>query len=132
MNEICLKTYRALELNFKCKLPPLTKVEFEISYQYSVRYNKDKICVGTLICKLHDKTRPDDFYFNAELEGVFSFDDSVAREEIHVLSFRTLFPYLRSIVSSTTAVAGVAPVILPPADIGGQSIYRIDTEHLKP
>ena len=131
MRPIILKAYRALELNYKCKLRPGTKVEFETTYNYSVRYSKEKICVGTVVCKLHDKNTPDDFYFNAELEGIFSHDDSIPREQLHVLTFRELFPYLRSMVSSVSAVAGVPPVMLPPVDLEGQDVFRIDTSGLK-
>ncbi|MBQ8911214.1 MAG: protein-export chaperone SecB, partial [Clostridia bacterium] len=58
--------------------------------------------------------------------------DDLSREQIHVASYKELFPYARVLVSTITSAAGVPPVVLPVADIESQSIYRIDTGNLKP
>ena len=131
MSIVQLRTCRALSLEYKGILTPGERITLQNKCSYSVRYAKENVCVSTLQCKVSDKEHEDKFYVNIDLEGVFSYDPSVTREEIHVATFKELFPYARSIVTSVTAVCGVTPVLIPQIDIEGQSIFRIDPENIK-
>lgn len=48
------------------------------------------------------------------------------REVIHVQTYKELFPYARTIITTITANAGIPPIILPNMDIENKEIYRID------
>ena len=132
MANIILKGYRAKDIEFHGHLQPGEKIQLDNKYSYNVRYAKDNICVGELSCQVYDKTAAEKFKAAVVIEGIFSHDGTLSKEQIHVATYKELFPYARVLVSTVTAAAGCPPVILPPADIENQSIYRIDTGNIKP
>ena len=132
LNNIILKGYRAKDLEFHGHLTPGAKIQLENKYSYNVRYGKDHLCVAELSCETFDKEAPDKFKVAVVIEGIFTYPDELTREQIHVKSYKELFPYARVLISTITAACGVPPVIIPVADIENQSIYRIDTGNIKP
>ena len=132
MNIISLKGYTVKKLRFGADVPSGQKIILNHNFSYNVRYGKNGICVGTFEVKVFDKSAPDKFFVELTLEGGFAFDSSAKREEIHVASFKELFAYARSIVSSVTALCGVTPIIIPQINIENENIYRIETDGLKP
>ena len=132
MGNIVFKGYRAKDLEFHGHLAPGAKIRLENKYSYNVRYGSGNICVAELTCQVFDKDAPEKFKVAVIIEGIFSYPDDLSREQIHVASYKELFPYARVLVSTITSAAGVPPVVLPVADIESQSIYRIDTGNLKP
>ena len=132
MNNVALKGYRVSSFEHKASLPSGAKITLQNACSYNVSYTKERICTGTLTCKISDRDHSDKFYINIELQGIFTFNQTVKREQIHVDTYRVLFPYARAIVSGATALFGIAPVIIPQVDIEGQNIYRIDTSGIKP
>lgn len=132
MASIVLKGYRAKDIEFRGHLSPGEKIQLDNKYSYNVRYGKDNICVAELSCQIFDKNAPEKFKAAVVIEGIFSHGGDLTKEQIHVTTYKELFPYARVLVSTVTAAAGCPPVILPAVDIENQSIYRIDTENLKP
>ena len=132
MGNIVFKGYRAKDLEFHGHLAPGAKIRLENKYSYNVRYGSGNMCVAELSCQVFDKEAPEKFKVAVIIEGIFSYPDDLSREQIHVASYKELFPYARVLVSTITSAAGVPPVVLPVADIESQSIYRIDTGNLKP
>ncbi|MBP3321048.1 MAG: protein-export chaperone SecB [Clostridia bacterium] len=134
MSSIVLKGYRAKDIEFRGHLSPGEKVQLDNKYSYNVRYGKDQICVAELSCQVFDKNDPEHkkFFISVVVEGIFSYPSDLTREQIHVLSYKELFPYARVLASTITSCAGIPPIILPAADIENQSIYRIDTGNIKP
>ena len=131
MSAIRLKGYRALEISFTGRLAPGTKIQLENKYNYNVRYTKENLCVCNLECSVFDKDAPEKFSVRIEVEGLFSLDPQVPREQLHIMTYKELFPYARVLVSTVTSASGIPPVMIPSADIENQSIYRIDTGNLK-
>lgn len=131
LGNIILKGYRAKDIEFHGHLAPGAKIQLENKYSYNVRYGNENICVAELSCQACDKDAPEKFKISVVIEGLFSFPEDLTREQIHVMTYKELFPYARVLVSSVTAAAGIPPVILPGANIENQSIYRIDTGNLK-
>ena len=113
------------------RLAPGTKIQLENKYNYNVRYTKENLCVCNLECSVFDKDAPEKFSVRIEVEGLFSFDPQVPREQLHIMTYKELFPYARVLVSTVTSASGIPPVMIPSADIENQSIYRIDTGNLK-
>jgi preprotein translocase subunit SecB len=132
MSSIVFKGYRAKDIEFHGHLAPGARIALENKYSYNVKYGNGSVCVAELSCQAYDKEAPDQFKVAVILEGIFSFEGDLTREQIHVMTYKELFPYARALVSTITTAAGIPPVILPVANIESQSIYRIDTGNIKP
>ena len=66
----------------------------------------------------------DKFYIKAVMCGIFTYKSDVKKEVLHVETFKEIFPYARTMISSLTVNAGLPPVIIPAFDIESQSIYK--------
>ena len=53
------------------------------------------------------------FEIRVELEALFTYDDGDERPDIHTTSFDQLFPFLRQISHSTTAMSGMPGLMIP-------------------
>lgn len=123
-NNLVFKGFRATEINFVNKCENGTKLEFENKYSYNVKYSTNNICIGELTVDVNDKADKEKFHIHAVIQGMFSFNPEVKRELLHVQTFKELFPYARTMISSLTVNAGIPPVIIPNFDIESQSIYK--------
>ena len=123
---VTLKGYKVSELRFVSKLESGTRVELGNRYSYNVSYAANNTCRGTFNITVEDKANPDKFGVTLVLDGFFEFPEGMEKEKVHVRSFKELFPYARAIVTTVTANAGIAPLILPPIDIESQDIYRFE------
>ena len=131
MSNVVFKGYRAKDVEFHGHLAPGARIALENKYSYNVKYGSGNVCVAELSCEVFDKEAPEKFKVSVVMEGIFSFPEGLTREQIHVMTYKELFPYARALVSTVTTAAGIPPVILPSANIENQSIYRIDTGNLK-
>jgi preprotein translocase subunit SecB len=123
-NNLVFKGFRATEIDFVNKCENGTKLEFENKYSYNVKYSTNNVCIGELTVDVNDKGDNDKFHIHAVIQGMFSFNPEVKREILHVQTFKELFPYARTMISSLTVNAGIPPVIIPNFDIESQSIYK--------
>ena len=127
MNIINLKAYRAKEIDFANKVKNNTKIEFENKFSYNVNYpNGQNICIGELFYSAVSKQFPDKFFIKIVVEGIFDYDKSVKREKVHIESFKQLFPYVKALITTVTANAGIPPLLIPNVDIEKSSIYKFD------
>ena len=126
MGKLNFKAYKIEEIQFVNKIKTTTKIEIKNSYSYNVRYTNQNICEGKFIININDKESPDNFSVKLVLCGIFSYDPEIQREVIHVQTYKELFPYARTIITTITANAGIPPIILPNMDIENKEIYRID------
>lgn len=123
-NNIVFKGFRASEIEFVNKCENGTKLEFENKYSYNVKYSNNNMCIGEFTIEVNDKTNKDKFHIKAVIQGMFSFNPETKKEILHVQTFKELFPYARTMISSLTVNAGIPPVIIPNFDIESQSIYK--------
>ena len=123
-NNLTFRAFRATEIEFVNKHENGARIEFENKYSYNVKYSKNNNCIGEFTVEVNDKANKDKFHIKAVIQGIFTYNPEVAKEVIHVQSFKELFPYARTMISSLTVNAGLPPVILPTFDIESQSIYR--------
>ncbi len=126
MGKLNFKAYKIEEIQFVNKVKTTTKIEIKNSYSYNVRYTNQNLCEGKFTININDKENPDNFSVKLVLCGIFSFDPEMQREVIHVQTYKELFPYARTIITTITANAGIPPIILPNMDIENKEIYRID------
>ena len=124
MNNVTFKSFRATEIEFVNKHDNGTRIEFETTYTYNVKYNQNNVCMGEFTVEVFDKNNKEKFRIRAVMCGIFSYKSDVKKEILHIETFKEIFPYARSMVSNLTVNAGLPPVILPPFDIESQSIYK--------
>lgn len=126
MKTLKLKAYKIEEIQFANKIKGNTKIELKNSYAYNVRYTNQNICEGKFTVKINDKENPDSFNIKLVLAGIFEYDPLESREVLHIQTYKELFPYARSIVTTITANAGIQPIMIPDMDIENREIYRFD------
>ncbi len=126
MSNIELKAYQASEISFVNKLENGTRVELANKYSYNVGYSATNTCKGEFSIEVSDKTNPEKFNVKVVIAGIFVFNQGTEKERIHVESFKMLFPYARSLITTVTANAGIPPIIIPTIDIESQSIYKFE------
>lgn len=120
-----LKGYRADEITFVNKRTSAKPMEIQTKYAYSVKYTNTGTCRGEMTVEIQEKNEPQNFNLKVTMSGLFEFREA-PREVLHKETFNTLFPYVRSLITTITANAGVMPIIIPIMDIENQSIYKIE------
>ena len=103
-----------------------TKLELTFNYAYRVRYSANSTCEGELTATVQSKEDPAHFHINMVVCGSFSFDEGVAKEDLHLETYDELFPHFRSLMMTVTAAGGIPPVTPPYLDLSGSDIYRFD------
>lgn len=126
MIPVKLKGYKVSELTFVNKLEKNTAIKFSNKYSYNVRYSNSDVCFGELTAEMFADEFPEKFGMKLVINGMFEYDKSLKKEEVHVHSFKALFPYAKSVVSTVSVNAGVPPMYLPDFDIEAQSIYKFE------
>lgn len=126
MGKLSFKAYKIEEIEFVNKVKTTTKIEIKNSYSYNVRYTNQNICEGRFTVKINDKENPDTFSIKLVVCGIFAFDPQMEREAIHIGTYKELFPYARTIITTITANAGIQPIILPSMNIENKEIFRIE------
>ncbi len=124
MRNVTFKAFKASEIDFVNKHENGTRIEFENKYSYNVKYSSNNTCVGEFTVEVNDKENKDKFHIKAVVLGVFTYNPEAKKEIIHIESFKELFPYVRTMISSLTVNAGIPPVLIPNFDIESQSIYK--------
>lgn len=126
MKEIDLKTYRIEELTFQNKLPGPAKLELSYRYSYNVGYSEHNTCKGDFRAEISDKKLGDQFSLTITVSGVFATAAGAEKEVLHLKTYDALFPYVKALVSSITAAAGVPAIFIPYIDISQKNIYKVE------
>ena len=126
MKNLKLKAYKVEEILFVNKIRANTKIELKNGYAYNVRYTNQNLCEGKFTVSIEDKAAPESFHIKLVLAGIFEYNTDVEREVLHVQTYKELFPYARAIITTLTANAGIAPIMIPDMDIENREIYRFD------
>lgn len=126
MKNITFKMFKASEIDFVNKHENGTRIEFENKYSYNVKYSNNNTCIGEFTVEVNDKADKNKFHIKAVVLGIFTYNPEAKKEIIHVETYKELFPYVRTMISSLTVNAGIPPVIIPNFDIESQNIYRFE------
>ena len=124
MSNVSFKSFRATQIEFVNKHENGTRIEFETTYTYNVKYNQNNLCMGEFTVEVFDKNNKEKFRIKAVMCGIFSYKPDVKKELLHVETFKEVFPYARAMISNLTVNAGLPPVVIPLFDIESQSIYK--------
>jgi preprotein translocase subunit SecB len=93
--------------------------EMEVEQRFGIKhsFNESRLSVN-LELEISQKSLP--FILNADIVGLFSFEERPADEElsrvVHVNCAAILFPFLREAVADLTRKGGFPPLILPPVN----------------
>ena len=124
-----LKAFTVSDINFTNRLDPNVQIKIGNKFSYNVRYPADKaqtVCRGELEVETGDTSADNKLSIKVTVVGIFAFNPEASRETIHTESFKIIYPYARSIVTTITANAGIKPIIIPNIDIDNQNIIRFD------
>lgn len=130
MKNLNMKAYKISKIDFINNLVNGTKLELNNKYSYNVKYGQNGVCEGILTVDITDKGGNKDFKISITVQGLFQYDPQTPREQVHVATFKEIFPYARVFVSNLTTSAGMPPIMIPPIDMDSQEIYRIDMPNM--
>lgn len=121
-----LISFKVSSITFENKVPNNTEIKLKNQFSYNVNYfGEENRCLGMLDFRVSDEElRP--FSIRVEIEALFSYSPEDKREDIHTQSFEQIFPFLRQIIHSTTAMSGVPGLIIPTVHIKKENIKVAD------
>lgn len=123
---VTLRGFTVTEFSFANKTQNGTKIKLGNQYNYNVKYAQNNTCLGEMSVHVYDQNDPEKFFIKLSLRGVLTFDPAAQKEQLHIDSYKVLFPYARAFITTFSANAGIPPIYIPEADIESQSIYRFD------
>ncbi len=100
---------------------PVT-IDFVFSHHISLNEDQNNAFVS-LSCTVFPEAKIKGYPFtlNVEMVGAFSYDPTIPQELRDSLvsenALAIMFPYMRSMISSVTASAGIPPLVLPAINI---------------
>lgn len=126
ISSLRFENYITKKLNFR--LNELYKMDNEL--ELALKFNhelqldyEEKKAILVLDCILFEDSIENNYPFELEISllGFFKFDTDLNEGEIinllEVNGTAILFPYLRSIITTTTSTLGITPIIIPTMNI---------------
>ena len=113
-----------VELLNKPSNPP-TPMKLTQKFTYNVKYSNTNLCRAELICNIGAKER-DDFKISFTMVGFFEYVKDLGKEEIHRLTYLSLYPFARAFCVNLTTSCGMSPLYITQIDVDSQEIFRID------
>ena len=128
MKDLVLKTYRITDMKFQNHATTAVKTRLETKYTYQVKFATNNTCRAEMKVLVKDQENPDTLGVELTLVGFFEIPTVHDKEELHKETFKELYPFARSIVSTISGATGILPIIIPSVDIDNQDIYRYNPE----
>ena len=124
MKKIDLKSTFVSDIALSNK-PKSPKISLQQKFTYNVKYTSSNLCRADLSCII---TSPDndEFKISFTYVGIFEFDPSLSRVDVHKLSYLSLFPFAKAFCVNLTTACSMPPIYLSQIDVDSQEIYRID------
>lgn len=126
MAALPLLSYRVTDLSFHNGMKDPAHVQISLQLGYRLQHTPAGILRGEMKMTLKDQNQPDAFCIKATLVGLFRGAADLPKETAHKESFRVLFPYLRALVSTVTANAGIPAILIPPMDPDEKNVTRVE------
>lgn len=126
MHKSELKSYKLEKLVFSNRTEGFRKLELTHKYSYNVGYSSNNTCRGEFNAEIFDKNAPADFNINITVAAIFTTEEGTPKEYLHLETYDAVFPYVKALVSTLTASAGIPPVYIPYIDISDKNIYRVE------
>ena len=92
------------------------KFNFDINNTTKISKEKDKMTI-TLSANVFKGVDDAPFYIDVEITGYFEIEGKEDISKFESNAIAIMYPYLRAIISTYTASANVAPVILPAINV---------------
>lgn len=125
MSNVSFIGYKVSEITFINKYEQEARIELENKYSYNLNYLPDnKTCIGKFIVEITDKIKSDKFLIKIELSGVFNYKEDITQENIHLETYKELFPYVRALITTITCNCGMPPLVIPNVDVDAQKIQK--------
>lgn len=97
------------------------EIELEFAFTTSVSINEEKDkAITSIKCVVFNEDFSDNkkpFYLETAIRGYFECQGDLDMEKFQLNSVAILFPYLRAIITSFTAQAGIPPIIIPAINV---------------
>ena len=132
MANVQMKAYKVRELVFQNKIQGKVQLKLSNKVSHNVRYMQPDLCEGTMTVEVFDKEQPDVLNAKVVVTGLFQIKKQVEKEFIHVETFRELFPFAKTMITTVSANAGIQPIMVQDVDIESQEIYRFDLPKRRP
>lgn len=132
MANVQMKAYKVRELVFQNKIQGKVQLKLSNKVSHNVRYMQPDLCEGTMTVEVFDKEQPDVLNVKVTVTGLFQIKKQVEKEFLHVDTFRELFPFAKTMVTTVSANAGIQPIMVQDVDIESQEIYRFDLPKRRP
>lgn len=116
-------------LNNNPKIPP-KPIKLQQKFTYNVKYSSNCLCRSELISII--SSDEEDFKIEFTTNGIFEYDPSLSKEEIHRETYLALYPFARAFCVNLTASCGMQPLYITQIDVASQEIFRIDLGGIKP
>ncbi len=108
-----LKGYKINSVSFENKVENGTELKLQNKIQYNVNYiDSENRCIGILNFRVIDSNM-NPFEIKLELAAQFDYQDEDEKPDIHTGSFDQIFPFVRQIINSITAMSGIPGLMIP-------------------
>lgn len=126
-----MKSYKVKEITFLNNVNGRMEFQLGNKVSHNVRYSGNGICEAELTVEVCDKNKPDVLNVKVTVSGIFQILKDIEKEFIHVETFKELFPFAKALITTISANAGIAPIIIHNVDIENQEIYRWNLGKMK-
>lgn len=117
-----LKGYKVNSITFENKVENGTQLQLQNKIQYNVNYmDADNRCVSVLNFRVIDSNM-NPFEIRLEIIAEFSYDAGDEKADIHTGSFDQIFPFVRQIINSVTAMSGIPGLMIPIVKLDRESV----------
>lgn len=121
-----LEGYRATKLSYYNKIEGASQ-RLQVTQRFNTRVNyleNNRIACIYEVSITAEEDLP--FSIDAEVTGLFSYEEGMSKTDIHVEATRLLFPYLKASVAMLTSLAGAPQFFIEehrvrPEDIVGHT-----------
>lgn len=124
-----LRAYRVTDLKFHNAINDKIALKLGNTVSHNVKYSGDKICEAVMTVEVMDKEHPDVLSVSVTVNGIFEIVQKCEKEFVHVETFKELFPFAKALITTVSANAGIAPIIVKNVDIENQEIYRFNVKN---
>ena len=105
--------YKVNGISFNNRVPNGTELKLRNDVKYNINYfGEEKRCLGRLDFRVTDENMQP-FEIRVEMEALFRYQEGDDQADIHVNTFDQIFPFLRQIIHTTTAVSGMPGLMIP-------------------
>ncbi len=126
MANVNMKAYKVSEIVFNNKVNGKVQLKLSNKVSHNVKYGKNGFCEAVLTVEVFDKENMDVLNAKVTVNGVFTIEQGIEKEFVHVETFKELFPFAKALVTTISANAGVPPIMVKNVDIEKQEIYRFE------